>query len=112
MIISFFIYTQYNFYTKDLVEDICSGKYDCNSRPVPSKSFTSRDAVRSRVFCSKVGRELNRADGCIQSINRLRQFGSVNSEVCSSGRCSQLAFTTLTVCGFHTVSCIPCKMHA
>ena len=92
---------QYNYYTVELVNEICSGKYDCKSVTVSTPMFITGD-VSFDSFCRDVSDELSR-EGCRSSINSLRTSGSQNYKACT-GRCPELLNATLGECGYDTVS--------
>jgi len=74
---------------------------------VPVRNFTTGDVLRDS-FCSRIIQELIQSGSCIPAINNLRSTGSSNSEACN-GRCSQLIYGALLVCGYDTVSDIQWK---
>ena len=95
------LFLQYNFYNEETLNDICSGKYDCNARTVSHPTFVSNDVVHDSV-CSEVSNELS-SEGCSGGIINLRTSGSQGNKACS-GRCPQLINTVVGRCGYDTVS--------
>ncbi|XP_065895006.1 uncharacterized protein [Dysidea avara] len=91
----------YNYYTVELVNEICSGKYDCKSVTVSTPMFITGD-VSFDSFCRDVSDELSR-EGCRSSVNSLRTSGSQNNKACT-GRCPELLNATLGECGYDTVN--------
>lgn len=74
---------------------------------VPVRNFTAGGVLRDPI-CLGITQELVQSESCLPAISNLRPTGLSNSEACN-GRCSQLIYGTLLVCGYDTVSDIQWK---